>query len=116
MTDRRPAQTIGELDIHLSNMQVRLQELASVMQNMATKSDIEGIRLSMSTLATKAEVEAKVEALRLEVQRNKPGTLARQIVAIAAGLTVVASAVGLLVAVVRAFDGQGVQVSVKKAP
>jgi acyl CoA:acetate/3-ketoacid CoA transferase alpha subunit len=116
MTDRLPAQTIGELDIHLSNVQSRLGELVASMSNMATKSDIEGIKLSMSTLATKAEVEAKVEALRLEVQRNKPGTLARQIVAIAAGLTVVASAVGLLVAVVRAFDGQGVQIAVKKSP
>ena len=95
MSDRRPAQNIGELDIHLSNLQQRVAEVAQGMQNMATKADIESIRSSMAALATKAEVAAEIHAIREEVERNKPSTLARQLVAFCAGLMVGAAVAGL---------------------
>jgi GMP synthase-like glutamine amidotransferase len=104
MSDRRPAQTIQELDVHLGYVQERLSELGNLMQRMATKTDIERIELAMSQMATKAEVAAEVKAIRDEVERNKPATLARQIVAICLGITVIAGALGVGLAIVRAID------------
>lgn len=104
MSDRRPAQTIGELDVHLGHVQERLAALGSLMQQMATKADLDRIELAMSQMATKAEVAAEVKAIRDEVERNKPATLAKQIVAICLGLTVIAGAAGIGLAIVRAID------------
>ena len=108
MSDRRPAQNIGELDIHLSNLQTRVAEVAQQMQgmanNMATRQDIDGIKLSMAALATKAEVAAEIASIREEVNRNKPATIWKQFVSVCLGLAVVVSAAGLVVAAVRAFD------------
>ena len=108
MNDRRPATTIGELDIHLSNLQMRMAEIGTAMQNMATKGDIDGIKLSMSTLATKAEVAAEISAIRDEVQRNKPGTILRNVAAILGFVTLLGAVTALIVESVRAYDGRPV--------
>lgn len=111
MSERVPAQTIGELDIHLSHVQFRLHELAMSMANTATKSDIDGLRSAMSALATKAEVDSKIDEVRGEiatvrddVQRIKPGTLFGNLVKVLSGLLVVGAFAALLVSVVRLLD------------
>jgi hypothetical protein len=96
MSERRPAQNIGELDIHLSNLQQRVAEIALSMQQMATKQDIDSIRVSMGLLATKAEVAAEIQAIREEVNRNKPSTIGRTAVSVMAGLLVLVAAVGVI--------------------
>lgn len=105
MIERRPAQTIGELDIHLSNLQSRIQELVAAQQamanNVASKSDIEGLRHSMAALATKAELAAEIAAIRAEVERIKPATLLRQLTAVLAAL----GAFGAVAALVLSIGG-----------
>lgn len=103
MSERRPAQTIGELDIHLSNLQSRIIELVAAQQamanNVASKSDIEGLRHSMSALATKAELAAEINAIRIEVDRIKPGNLLRQFTAILAALGAFGAVAALLLSI-----------------
>ena len=103
MSERRPAQTIGELDIHLSNLQSRITELVAAQQQMAnkvaSKSDIEGLRHSMSALATKAELAAEIKAIRDEVDRIKPGNLLRQFTAILAALGAFGAVAALLLSI-----------------
>jgi hypothetical protein len=103
MSERRPAQTIGELDIHLSNLQSRITELVAAQQqmanNVASKSDIEGLRHSMSALATKAELAAEIKAIRDEVDRIKPGNLLRQFTAILAALGAFGAVAALLLSI-----------------
>jgi hypothetical protein len=101
MNDRRPAQTIGELDIHLGNVQARLGEIAHVMQGMATKSDITRIESTMAQLATKAEVAAEIKAIRDEVHRTKPATLIRRFAVACATIAGGAAAFGILLEVFR---------------
>lgn len=90
--------------MHLGHVQDRLAELGSLMQRMATKTDIERIELTLSQMATKAEVAADVKALRDEMDRIRPSTLAKQVVAICLGITVIAGAAGIGLAIVRAID------------
>ena len=115
MSERRPAQTIGELDIHLSNLQSRITELVAAQQamanNVASKSDIEGLRHSMSALATKAELAAEIKAIRDEVDRIKPGTLLRQFTAILAAL----GAFGAVAALLLSIGGWVAQVPQQQA-
>ena len=103
MTERRPAQTIGELDIHLSNLQSRIQELVAAQHamanNVASKSDIEGLRHSMAALATKAELAAEISAIRAEVERIKPGTVLRQLTAVLAALAAFGAVAALVLSV-----------------
>jgi hypothetical protein len=96
MTERRPAQTIGELDVHLSHVQSRLAEMALLMQTMATKNDVTRIESAMSQLATKAEVAAEIHAIREEVNRIKPANILRQFVLLCAAVAAVGALFGLL--------------------
>lgn len=116
MNERRPAQTIGELDIHLSNLQSRIQELVAAQQamanNVASRSDIEGLRHSMSALATKAELAAEISAIRAEVERIKPGTVLKQLTAILAAL----AAFGAVAALVLSIGGWVARVPQQPAP
>lgn len=106
MSDRRPATTIGELDIHISNLQSRMTEVLSAMQNTATKADIEGIKISMSSLATKAEVASEIAAIREEVKRIKPTTIMRNVSAILGLVTLVGAVVVMVMQAVRSYDGR----------
>lgn len=104
MTERRPAQTIGELDIHLSNVQSRLVEIQHVMQGMATKTDVTRIETAMAQLATKAEVAAEIKAIRDEVHRSKPATLLRNFMVACAAFAGGGAALGLMIELFRWFD------------
>jgi hypothetical protein len=101
MSERRPAQTIGELDIHLGNVQARLAEIAHVMNNMATKSDVTRIEAAMAQLATKAEVAAEIKAIRDEVEQVRPGTLIRRFMLTCAAVAGGAAAFGVMLEVFR---------------
>ena len=104
MSERRPAQTIGELDIHLSNVQLRLSEIALAMQGMATKADVDRIEKSMAQLATKAELDAEVKAIRDELQRTRPGTLLKQAVTLLAAVAIAATVFGIAAEIFRVVD------------
>ena len=43
MSERRPAQTIGELDIHVGNVQETQKQLLDRLSLMATKSDLDAV-------------------------------------------------------------------------
>ncbi|MFN6251747.1 MAG: hypothetical protein ACK4Y5_06670 [Acetobacteraceae bacterium] len=101
MSDRRPAQTIGELDIHLGNVQARLAEIAHVMNGMATKHDVTRIEAAMAQLATKAEVAAEIKAIRDEVHRSKPATLLRNFMVACAAIAGGAAGFGIVLEIFR---------------
>lgn len=101
MSDRRPAQTIGELDIHLGNVQARLAEIAHVMNGMATKHDVTRIEAAMAQLATKAEVAAEIKAIRDEVHRGKPATLLRNFMVACAAIAGGAAGFGIVLEIFR---------------
>jgi uncharacterized protein YfiM (DUF2279 family) len=58
ITERRAAQTIGELDVHLGYVQRELQALAAAVAQMATKQDIQELDRRMAAFATKDELAA----------------------------------------------------------
>jgi 1,4-dihydroxy-2-naphthoyl-CoA synthase len=89
--DRRPAQTIGELDIHLGFLMEELREMRQQVNGM------------VALMATKEELAKEVLQIREEIKENSPGTFGRRMVAIAVGITSVAAATGVLVAIFRAL-------------
>lgn len=56
MSDRRPATTIPELDVHLGYLQAAIKEVQSTISVMATKRDITELAERMDTFATKEEL------------------------------------------------------------
>lgn len=96
MSERRAASTIGELDIHLGNVQDSIRELRDTVGNMATKEDIKALTARMENFATKDELR-RVE-MRLEAD-SAPSLFWRWVgnaQKIAAAITVVAAACGLI--------------------
>ena len=84
MSERRPATTIGELDIHLGN----------VMQKL---DDFQGeVRGALAKLATRDYVDDQIRAVRKEVNESKPSTLFGNFVKVLAGVMVIASFLGLV--------------------
>lgn len=63
MSERRPATTIGELDIHLSHIQGDMVRIAAAVNNMATREDIATLTNRLEKMATKEEVRALEERL-----------------------------------------------------
>jgi len=104
MSERRAATTIGELDIHLSNVQASVERLTTAMGNMATKDDVRQLSDRMQTFATKAEL-AEV-ARRLE-EDSAPSTFWRIVggfTKIGAAVVVAVTMFGLVTAVTRFAD------------
>jgi len=103
MNDRRPATTIGELDIHISNLQARIADLATALNSMAlntaTKADIDSIKMSLASFATKTEVAADLREIRLELERSKPSTMLRNFAAVLAGIAALGAVVAMVLAV-----------------
>lgn len=56
MSDRRPATTIQELDVHLGYLQVAIKDLQGTVSAMATKRDIEALAERMDTFASKDDL------------------------------------------------------------
>lgn len=108
---RRPATTIGELDLHLSYTQAAVEELRAALgklleavSSMATKQDIDRLEERMTAFVTKDELAA-VEA-RLQAG-SVPSTFDRWIstgTKIGAFAAVVAAACGGFAAFVHFLD------------
>lgn len=65
MSERRPATTIGELDIHLGNVMETLTELKTSSKQM---------QQTLSTLATQAYVDDQVRMVKESIHQAKPST------------------------------------------
>ena len=104
LQDRRAAQTIGELDLHLSYVQRELGKLVDAVADMATKQDIRDLEQRMSGFATKDELTA----LRQELQRESvSGTFDRglqMITKIGAAVAVLAGGAAGVAALVHFLD------------
>lgn len=80
MSERRPATTIGELDIHLWN----------VMQA------IEEVQKTLGTLATKSYVDDQVRQINERIQESKPSTQLKNIAAVLSAILVVVAFMGVV--------------------
>jgi hypothetical protein len=89
MTERRPAGTIGELDIHLGFVMQELKDMRDKVDKM------------MSMLATKEELAREIAILRSEIQDQAPKTLWKNLTGVAVGITAIAGAFAVIVAVFR---------------
>ena len=99
MSDRRPATTIGELDIHLWNVMQKLEE----------------VQTTLGTLATKNYVDEQVRQVNERIHQAKPSTQLGNFAKIVGALMVVATFVGLVyeVAITLHAVRQSVTVPVK---
>jgi hypothetical protein len=59
--ERRPATTIGELDVHLSYVGDELREIRQKLQNMATTEDIQDLSNRLQNYATLKDLRALEE-------------------------------------------------------
>lgn len=85
MSDRRPAQTIGELDIHLGFVMDELRDM----------------RGTLDRLATKEWVSAKITDLEVKIEANTPRSVWKRITDMAVGVTALAAMFGVVVAIVK---------------
>jgi len=85
MSDRRPATTIGELDIHLGFVMDELRDM----------------RGTLDRLATKEWVSAKISDLEVKIEANTPRSVWKRITEMAVGVTALAAMLGVVVAVVK---------------
>jgi hypothetical protein len=92
MMERRKAETIGELDTHLGYMMEELSKVTGELKEM---------RDHFNALVTLMATKVELEALREEVRRQSPSSIWKTVVWISAGVTALAGAFGVLVAVFR---------------
>ena len=85
MSDRRPAQTIGELDIHLGFVMDELRDM----------------RGTLDRLATKEWVSTKIADLEVKIEANTPRSLWKRVTEMAVGVTALAAMLGVVVAIVK---------------
>ena len=89
IAERRPATTIGELDIHLGFVMEELREMKAQHEHMLQK------------LATKAEVAEQIAELKRQIEENSPRTFWRKTTEIAVGVVALCTATGFAIAVFR---------------
>jgi hypothetical protein len=85
MSDRRPAATIPELDVHLGYVQQAIGDLQRVVAGMATKQDITDLAARMDTFATKEELDRLRKSIDDETTVSKLsrwGAIATSVMAI----------------------------------
>ena len=92
----------------LESMGILLWHLQQQMTRMESQQhrDIQGLKDTIATLASKAYVDERLGTLRDEVQRNKPGTLMRNVAALLGMITLVGAVVALMFEGVRSYDGR----------
>ena len=86
IAERRPATTIGELDIHLGFIMEELRDMRKQQDEM--------IRM----LATKEEVNEKFNALNHRFDTESATAFFEKIKAVAIWITVIAAATGVIIA------------------
>jgi len=89
MIERRPATTIGELDIHLGFIMEELRDVRAQQGAMLAK------------LATKEEVAEQIGELRAKIEANAPRSFWKHVTEIAVGVVALCTAVGFIIAVFR---------------
>ena len=85
MMDPRPVSTIEGLDAHLYHIMQQLKEIRDIQ----------------ATLATRAELDAKIANLEQKMAQQSPKSVWRGITEISVGIAAIAAAGGVVVAVVR---------------
>jgi hypothetical protein len=90
MTERRPATTIGELDIHLGFIMEELRGLRAQQQEM------------LQMLATKREVDDAIARLDKRIDEESATMFFNKMKNVAIWVTVIAAAAGVIVAFARA--------------
>ena len=92
----------------LESMGILLWHLQQQITRMESQQhrDIQGLKDTIATLASKAYVDERLGTLRDEVQRNKPGTLMRNVAALLGMITLVGAVVALMFEGVRSYDGR----------
>jgi hypothetical protein len=86
MTERRPATTIGELDIHLGFIMEELRGLRTQQQEM------------LQMLATKRELDDKIAELNKRIDEESATVFFGKIKSVAIWITVIAAAAGVVLA------------------
>jgi hypothetical protein len=94
---RLPAQTIGELDLHLSYLQQAVKSVGERLSEMATKDDIEAITDRMEEFATKTELRV----LQEKVDGISPKSMMAGAREVLLTVTLFAAACGAVVALIR---------------
>ena len=89
IAERRPATTIGELDIHLGFLMEELRDIRQRQESM------------VHMLATKQEVADQISALKTQIDENSPRSFWKRPTEMAVGVGAVCTAAGFLVAVFR---------------
>lgn len=89
IAERRPATTIGELDIHLGFLMEELRDIRQRQESM------------VNMLATKQEVADQIADLKAKIEANSPRSFWKRITEMAVGVVAVCTAIGFLVAVFR---------------
>lgn len=92
ISPRRPATTIGELDIHLGFL---MEELRAIREQQGTM---------LQQLATKQEVADLKKDLDAKISANSAGAWWKRLTEISVGITAFAAAVGVVIAVFRFFN------------
>lgn len=85
MSDRRPATTIGELDIHLGFLMEELKE----------------VRSTLDQLATKEWVSAKIYDIETKIEANSPKSIWKRSTELAVGFVAVSAAFALAVKIIK---------------
>ena len=95
MSERRPATTIGELDIHLGFIMEELKAVRDQQREMLT------------ILATKNEVDEKIRALSERIDKESYGAFMDKVQRVFKWIAVVAAGSAVIVAISRSVPAVG---------
>jgi hypothetical protein len=96
MTERRKAETIGELDTHLGYMMLKVSEVQEEIKEMR-----EHFLKLAELMATKEEMYKEISRLEAKMASQSPSNLGKKIVWAAAGISAIAGAFAVIVEVFR---------------
>ena len=100
MSERRPATSIAEIDVHIGYIQQQLRDMSDSLSEMATKTDIDELKQQMSGYATRAELDAARAEWREKSAGSTFDRVTTVITKLGASITVIVAAayfiVGLL--------------------
>ena len=105
VSDRRPATTIGELDIHLGNV---MEQIAQLSKN------VDGVKESLSRLATRDYVDDQVRLVKETIHQSRPTTQLKSLAGIVGSILVLVTFCGLMIEAVLFL--QHVRQSLPAAP
>jgi hypothetical protein len=103
-TTIRAAETIGELDLHMSYMRSDISKLVDAVANMATKQDIRELEDRMQGFATKAELEAVEKRLSADSLQSTFDRWLSLITRLGTAAAVLGAAAAAVAAVVHFVD------------